>query len=455
MDDDENMLIATIRALLALSASPDADTAAIVLTDSVQRPAYFRPAVEILAANMALGAYNRYVRHVDYAQIDAETVWHNLAHEWVWDDNNFEVNQIGHPIQGGVYYSLARANGHGYIGGLTYTTLGSIHWEYFMETEPPAFNDLVTTCMGGAMIGEVSWRMAEYVSGESTGERAGWLRRTGAFLINPIFGMDRLLNGTPARKSGSSNPRLMGLRISTGRMLGKGLTHTSGAAAEPSARVPLASTNIRLVHGDPFESKRPFDHFYLNLGVSTLPDPVSNISLRGHLWKIDLPDRDKFRHLVQVAQNYDYLGSSIYRLSANSLGVEWLSETRFGDGWMLVSMIQPVVIAMGAASTEYYLNVQRDYNLGPGAGWKAAVVVRKPGAWLFSAMSDRYWIHTQSGAKGDEVVDIHSIEAQRNVWKAIGIGLSYHVYDRYGYYDEHPNVWIVNQEFRAVATITM
>jgi hypothetical protein len=449
------VLTTFLPAIAALLASAEGDTARAAMTDSVPKPAYILPALEIVGANLGMSVFNRYVRDVGYARIDPGTIWRNVSHGWVWDDNNFEVNQIGHPVQGGMYYSLARANGHGYLGGLVYTTLGSIQWEYFMETEPPAYNDLVTTRMGGAMTGEVSWRLAEYVSGESTGERTGWLRRTGAFLVNPVFGMDRLLNGTPRRKGAPSNPHLMGLRISTGRSVGRGFTHTSGAANEPSAQVPLAVTNIRLGYGDPFGTKRPFDHFTMNLGVSAISNPVANVSLRGQLWRFDLPESDRFRQIVQVAQNYDYLNSSIYRLSANSMGVEWLSETRFGNDWKMLARIQPVFIALGAASTEYYLNVERDYNLGLGAGWKTGVSIRKPRAWLITAFSDRYWIHTQSGAKGDEVVDIHSIEIQRDIWKALGLGVSYHVYDRFGYYDEHPNVGIVNQEFRAIATITM
>lgn len=237
--------------------------------------------------------------------------------------------------------------------------------------------------------------------------------------------------------------------------LGKRITHTSGTANQPSSQVPIAVTNIRLGYGDPFEAKRPFDHFTMNLGFSVISNPVANVSLRGQLWKIDLAESDKSRHILQLTQNFDYLNSSIYRLSANSMGVEWRSEYRFGDGWRMWSRVQPVFIALGAASTEYYLNVERDYNLGPGGGWKTAITVRKPRAWLVSASSDRYWIHTQSGAKGDEMIDIHSIEVQRDVWKILGIGLSYHVYDRFGYYTDHANVGIVNQEFRAIATITI
>jgi len=418
--------------------------------------AYIAPALEIFAANLGMAAVNKYVRGVQYAHIDEGTIWHNLTGEWVWDDNNFEVNQIGHPVQGGMYYSIARANGHGYLGGLAYTTFGSIQWEYFMETEPPALNDLVTTRMGGAMIGEVSWRLAEYVSGESTGEKTGWLRKTGAFLVNPVFGMDRLINGTPRRLALSNQAsKLLGLRITTSKALGKGLTRSSGLVNAPETQVPLAGTAIRLAHGDPFTATKPFDHFTLNLGLSLLKDPVANVNLRGQLWQTSPLEGKSSRSILQVTQNYDYLNSTIYRLSANSFGAEWLTQAHLGEEWLLRARVQPIFIALGAASTEYYLKVERDYNFGIGSGWKTALSLHKPGFGSFTASSDRYWIRTQSGAKGDEVIDIHSFELQKDLYKALGAGLGYHIYDRIGNYEDYPRVSILNQEFRLLATLTL
>ncbi|HOX50766.1 MAG TPA: DUF3943 domain-containing protein [Fibrobacteria bacterium] len=438
---------------IALAPERPGDTA--VHEDTLAKPAYVLPLVQIVGANAFIGAFNNHVRRQPYADIDGGTIWRNLSHEWVWDDNNFEVNQIGHPVQGGMYYSFARANGHGYLAGLAYTTLGSLQWEYFMETEPPAFNDLVTTRMGGTMLGEASWRLALALSGESTGESVGWLRRLGAGLVNPVFGADRLLNGSPSRTRQGGSSRLMGLHITNSRVLGKGWTSSKGNADRPSSQVPLASTSLRLVHGDPFEAKKPMDHFSMILGASILRDPVANVSVRGQLWKLDIFDADHSRHILELTQNYDFLNSSIYRISANSLGVEWMSDWKLPAKWRLWGRIQPVFIALGAASTEYYLNVERDYNLGMGAGWKTGFVLRRPGFGMVAAFSDRYWIHTQSGAPGDELVDIHSVELEKELYKGLGIGVSYNVYDRFGHYLNHPNSSIINQEFRGNLTFTL
>ena len=81
-------------ALLVLSGTGKASEA---VTDSVPavpeaadaaEVAYIAPALEIFGANLGMAAVNKYVRGVQYAHIDGGTVWHNLAHEWVWDDNN-------------------------------------------------------------------------------------------------------------------------------------------------------------------------------------------------------------------------------------------------------------------------------------------------------------------------------------------------------------------------------
>lgn len=412
----------------------------------------------VLATNFAMAGWNRYVRDMDYARIDGETIWHNLAHEWVWDDDNFQVNQIGHPLQGAMYYSVARANGFGYLSGLMWTTAGSIHWEYFMETAPPAMNDLVTTRMGGAMLGEMTWRLAEDISGESGGEPWGWVRRTAAFLINPIHGMDRLVNGTPRHPVVSrKRPRLMGLRIVTGKTFGKGLTRTEGdlPASAPEASVPIASTSLRLAHGDPFESKAPFDHFTLSLGLSVLSNPVSNVGVRAQLWRLPEMESEHSRHSLHFAQNFDYIDGGLYRLAASSFGAEWLAEAEMGFDWMLRSRVQPVFIVLGAASTDYYVNVERDYNFGIGPGWKTGIHLGRPRTGSLTAFADRYWIRTQSGAEGVEIIDILSVELVKELWKGLGVGVAWHRYDRAGYYPDFPNVRVVNQEFRVLATYSL
>src|SRR5690349_1021104 len=45
------------------------------------------------------------------ARVTPRTWWDNMEQGWVWDLDDFVVNQIGHPYQGSNYYSAGRANG--------------------------------------------------------------------------------------------------------------------------------------------------------------------------------------------------------------------------------------------------------------------------------------------------------------------------------------------------------
>ncbi|MCK5759704.1 MAG: DUF3943 domain-containing protein, partial [Candidatus Delongbacteria bacterium] len=134
-----------------------------ITSEEAQQKKYLLPLGQMFAINCGIAATNRYIRNVHYAKISFSTIEHNLLNPWVWDDDNFEVNQIGHPYQGKLYYSIARHYGYNYFQGLAFTALGSIQWEYFMEIERPAVNDLITTTLGGAMLGEITDRVSNQI----------------------------------------------------------------------------------------------------------------------------------------------------------------------------------------------------------------------------------------------------------------------------------------------------
>lgn len=414
-------------------------------------PSWTLPALEIVGFNLGLAAWNHLAMDEPFIPADPARIGDNATFGWSWDDDGFAINQIGHPLQGAAYYSIARANGHGYLGGLALATWGSVEWEYLGATSPPSLNDVVTTRLGGAMLGETTWRLAELLSTPADGREAGWLRRSGAFLLNPAHGIQTAF--APAKRTRPARgPGIANLRLATGRPFGKGLMRAKGAADSPAHDVPLASTGLRFAYGDPFESKQPFDHFTASIGLESSSSPVSDLSVRAQLWRLPVVDWGESEHVFHLAQNYDYVNSAIYRLSANSFGVEWIGREELARGWIVSARLQPMVILLGAASTEYYVDVDRDYNFGWGGGWKTALTFHLPRSAMLNLFSDRWWIRTQSGAAGDEIIDIHSVELQKNLWRGVGICLAWVVYDRQGLYDDHPDASILNQEIRGMAT---
>jgi hypothetical protein len=94
------------------------------------------------------------------AEITPKTWWANMEQGWVWDLDDFTVNQIGHPYQGNNYFNAARSNGLSFWESGAITAFGSGTWEYFGETNHASLNDLINTTLGGIALGEMFHRMA-------------------------------------------------------------------------------------------------------------------------------------------------------------------------------------------------------------------------------------------------------------------------------------------------------
>jgi Domain of unknown function (DUF3943) len=77
-------------------------------------------------------------------RITPKTWWTNMQQGFVWDLDDFTVNQIGHPYQGSNYFNAGRANGLNFYESAAVTAFGSSTWEYFGETNHPSLNDFIS-----------------------------------------------------------------------------------------------------------------------------------------------------------------------------------------------------------------------------------------------------------------------------------------------------------------------
>ncbi|MDH4065789.1 MAG: DUF3943 domain-containing protein, partial [Acidobacteriota bacterium] len=133
------------------------------------------------------------------ARITPKTWWANMQQGWVWDLDDFVVNQIGHPYQGNNYFNTGRANGLSFYESAAVTAFGSATWEYYGETNFPSLNDFVNTTLGGIALGEMFHRTAWLVRDtQATGRGRLW-REIGATAIDPITGANRFITGDASR----------------------------------------------------------------------------------------------------------------------------------------------------------------------------------------------------------------------------------------------------------------
>ena len=104
--------------------------------------------------------YPQMAMGVEFAQGSRPRDWKmHLTHSWVWDNDEFSVNQIGHPYQGSLPYTTARGAGWDFSASLSSVLsgksfLGTLHG----KMRPPSRNDFVVTTLGGAALGEMLFR---------------------------------------------------------------------------------------------------------------------------------------------------------------------------------------------------------------------------------------------------------------------------------------------------------
>jgi hypothetical protein len=447
------ILFAVLLCIELFSGTADCDISGS--GDLIKERKYFIPSAQILMANSLIALSNNYIFDQDYSKISFKSIEKNLKGEWEWDADNFKVNQIGHPFQGSVYFSAARNNGYSYLSSGAFTAAGSLQWEYFMETEKPAVNDFVTTTMGGSMLGEMINRLSYKILDDSARGAVRFIRESSVFIINPSMGVNRIFNGQitriSQRKEYINSPFRM--QISTSKnILDRVITENLDIGnADSISTGPFANYNLRIVYGDPYTADKCYDYFLLYTGFSFSKDIIANVSARALLWKRNVNITEKAHNAIGIFQNFDYISSPDYSVGANSLGFEFMARTKSKRDWFLSSEYQAGFIIMGAATTEYYVDIERDYNLGPGAYLKIIMLLAKPDFAELSLNLNRFWIRTVSGADGIESIGLGSIEMKKNIYKNFSIGVSYNFYDREGYYNDHPDVKMFYNEIKAIA----
>ena len=194
------------------------------------------------------------------ARITPKTWWANMEQGWVWDLDDFVVNQVGHPYQGSNYFNTGRANGLSFYESAAVTAFGSATWEYFGETNHASLNDFINTTLGGIALGEMFHRAAWLVRDTRATGRGRLWREIGATAFDPITGVNRFLTGDASRvadKPADMVPSTLGGFASAG-VLWRG-TEDARDATRPGR--PFLEVDLLYGDLDTGRSRTPYDAF--------------------------------------------------------------------------------------------------------------------------------------------------------------------------------------------------
>lgn len=424
--------LATAPSGVRLPAPPDAASGAVPEEEEVRETRDEwgiprRPGVavaEIFAINLVTWGLNHWGRQAEFTHVYPRTWWDNIRAGFGYDINLFQVNVVEHPFHGSLYFNAARTNGIGFWGAAPLTAAGSLMWECCAERHPMALNDVVYTTLGGIAMGESAYRLSSAIlDNEATGSgRFG--RELGAFLVNPIRGVNRLVSG----RAGSVHPNPgdpdartpwpFGLELSAGsRAVGR-----TGSLSESSVGAVL---EIRVDFGSPFEGRRgrPYDVFELDMSLVTADRHVlEGLSIRGNLFTRDLRRGSGSDHVLALVQGFGFDNTEAYQYATQSLGAQLESRwplgargdlrTRVRGGWLVMGTLDAGFDLLDPAPE---LETPRYHDYGTGldggveaearaGGWSASVSWRVSWMGALNATARNgpgatHWIH-QGAVRG-------------------------------------------------------
>jgi hypothetical protein len=334
---------------------------------------FWRTAMDVVIANEIIWAFNRYIREGGENH-EFRKGWNslvdNLKNGFEWDDNNFSTNHFLHPYHGSLYVTAARANGYTYWRAAPFAFVGSAWWEYWGEVNNPSYNDWINTAVGGMAFGEALFRISDLVlDNRAKGSERTW-REIGGFLIAPARGFNRMFTGEAFEthsNAGRTEPsRLRGALDLGARTLGQ------DRFWRESSTKAFAGIGLRYgdwvddLGGDPFDT---FE-FQLQINFDDPGRPFGRIESQGILASRRVGGDGGTIHAVSAVQHFDYWDNVAFTAGAQSFGATHRTRFEGRSGIRADAIIDGNVIVLGASRTDYFSVAGREYDYGPGLGFK-------------------------------------------------------------------------------------
>lgn len=399
------------------------------------------------AVNVVYGLANL-VRGQVTARVTPTTWWANMENGWVWDLDDFVVNQIGHPYQGSNYFNAGRANGLSFYESAAMAAFGSSTWEFYGETNMPSLNDFINTTLGGIAWGEVLHRAAWLVRDPRQSGKARMWSELSATVLDPVTGYNRFRTGDAKRvgeKPADMVPTSLGAVASVG-VLWLGTEH------EPFEGAGRPFFEADVLYGDPLHgrSRDPYDAFLMQLRFGG-GGPLSEARLTGRLLGQPLSSG---RLQFSVSQSYDYQNNDAYSFGAQSfagsLGVshaisQRLSLTIVGSaGLTVLGAIDslplgaeevPVDEPEGSAG-QGVSEGPRFYDYGPGGNFSGRLSLLRDTGSLATLFYEGRHIYSLDGVRANHFLQHARLDVRAPLRGPLGIGACAEYFSRHTYFQD-------------------
>lgn len=327
--------------------------------------------IELIGMEVGVYSFNHWVRHTDFTRIDWGTTKRNInPGNWWWDKDEFQTNQFGHPYHGALFYNSFRSNGYSFWQSAPAAVLGSYAWETFAENEPPSIGDFVNTSFGGIVLGEMTYRLSSKIVNNNTHGFKRQLSEVAGLLINPMGGLNRILDGKWGKYTYNKADRDSS-KITAEFDLG--IRKFSVGSVNPLKDGGFGwYGRARLLYGTPYlDYRKPFSNMNISLELgkddSTL---VNTLSVYGSIAGWPIRSKGKFQHLAILSANYDYIRNYSFFYGGQSVQINLYSKMEVHDKVKLNTTLSTGAILLSAIPSAHPIT-GRSYDYGTGLAFSA------------------------------------------------------------------------------------
>ncbi len=411
------------------------------------------PAIKVLGSCLFTFALNRFLFKKDYAiQVGLNSWKYNLKTGWDWDNNRFGTSFLIRPYSGSVFFNSARANGFNYWQSFSFAVGGTVVWEYFGANTLPSYNNMINTPVNGSFLGEITYRIGSNILDDRARGMQRVFRELAAAIINPVRGLNRLLQRKTFRKINREIYQKEPLNISL----------YGGAQKLNSSTDDLFNTgtitgilDLQLDYGNPFESRRrkPFDFFKFSVGLSVGGGRKILDNFRGYgilKGKNFQPGAGKNAILIGAFQYTDYWDNQTFELGTIGFGGGMITKVSVhgpSESNLYTSLHLAAVPFAGSSMRSSPENSPyRDYIFGAGLEGKVESTMNL-GKWATAGVvAYYYWVRSYTGFNENSFTGIIKPRITISLFKGLAIGYEHALYFNDAYSQDLPAIHRVRTE---------
>ena len=431
-----------------------------------------------LGLNAAILSWDHFVQQREWAAVTSHVIRDHFTHGPRLDNDSFSGNQFSHPYHGGMFYNTARNEGLSYGVSLLYPLIGSASWEWLCETNPPSINDLLSTGVGGAVIGEVTHRTSDIFFDDSRRGFNRVLREIIGSALNPVRAIHRILSGEMWRVSPSRGKRLQPQPYSFELGLG---TRLMGEITGNREHLSSPYIDFNFNYGERFTPTghtRPFDLFSLSLlaNLSNQHPTVGNLDISGRLadrqfhphsssWALDLGFYQNLKYMEHYSKAGKVAGHFSILSEAVSFGgglyAERTSPTTCFSGDLMLS-----AVVFGGINADYYQPRRYSYTSGASIRNNTQFAINQRAIignrfyfarlYAFKGYTTEEVERQQAagidpscwGDQGNHSFISNTLYTQVNIFKNMRLGVDYQYFYRSSHYTHFPSVRAKSYEWK-------